>query len=146
MVTTFKYVGGRLRQSLAEVVWNICFSGCLRRRTHYFLHPSPIHPPPSTSGPSTSTLHLPSLRILHPLYNFHPSSPSPCRNEGQVGGSDFTVVESLRWRAWEGGKGGEGGEGGVEGGEGGVVKVEGEGGGVEGVQGGEVCRVKVEGV
>ena len=74
-VTTFKYVGGRPRQSLAEVVWNICFSGCLTWPGP-LLSPPIAHPPStfhlSTSTRSTLTFHPPSLHILHPLYNFHP--------------------------------------------------------------------------
>ena len=69
-VTTFKYLGGRPRQSLAEVVWNICFSGCLT-------WPGPSLSPPIAHPPSTfhlSTLHLHPLHS--PPFTLHPSVSS----------------------------------------------------------------------
>ena len=77
-VTTFKYVGGRPRQSLAEVVWNICFSGCLT-------WPGPLLSPPIAHPPST--FHLSTLH-LHPLHS--PPSLSTL-NVSTVGGSDMSI-------------------------------------------------------
>ena len=61
-------MGGRPRQSLAEVVWNICFSGCLT-------WPGPLLSPPIAHPPST--FHLSTLHPLHsPPSTLHPSVSS----------------------------------------------------------------------
>ena len=119
-VTTFKYVGGRPRQSLAEVVWNICVSGCLTwpgpllfppiahppstslhpsiSSTHYTpFHPSTLHPPSSTHF----TPPPPPLTPAHLLYP-SPASLGGWKGRRWRGGEEGSCIVGGEWREWNG--------------------------------------------